>query len=144
MPVTRTRNSEVSILNRILRPNEPTFSPEAAQDILALDFEPADKDRMRQLSDKARAGTLTAEEDAEAGTYGLVGHLLNVMQSKLADRSIAIVRKMGRSHGRIEHDGTLAARTGMAASQSSLRILPGSAGTRPAPFRNRSHHRGGS
>ena len=84
--------SEVSILNRILRPNAPTFSPEAAQDILTLDFDPADKDRMHQLSAKARAGTLTAEEDAEAGQYELVGHLLNIMQSKarrsLQDRCI--------------------------------------------------------
>ena len=42
---------------------------------------------MRQLSAKARAGTLTPEEDAEAGKYELVGHLLNIMQSK-ARRSL--------------------------------------------------------
>ena len=87
MPSTRTDASEVSILNRILRPNAPTFSPEAARDILALDFDEADKDRMRQLSAKARAGTLTAAEDADAAKYELVGHLLNIMQSK-ARRSL--------------------------------------------------------
>src|SRR5262249_11308493 len=76
------QNSEVSILNRILRPDAPTFSREAAQDILTLDFDQADKNRMRELSAKARAGTLTAKEDAEAGKYELVGHLLNIMQSK--------------------------------------------------------------
>src|SRR5262249_22498018 len=80
-------NSEVSILNRMLRPETPTFSPEAARDILALDFDQADKDRMRQLSAKARAGTLTSEEDAEAGKYELLAHLLNVLQSK-ARRSL--------------------------------------------------------
>ena len=37
---------------------------------------------MRELSAKARAGTLTAEEDAEAGRYELLGHLLGIMQSK--------------------------------------------------------------
>ena len=42
---------------------------------------------MRELSAKARAGTLTAEEDAEAGKYELIGHLLNIMQSK-ARRSL--------------------------------------------------------
>ncbi len=42
---------------------------------------------MRELSAKARAGTLTAEEDADAGKYELIGHLLNVMQSK-ARRSL--------------------------------------------------------
>jgi hypothetical protein len=67
MRVSRSRNSEASILNRSLRPGAPTFSHEAAIDILALDFDQTDKDRMRQLSAKARAGTLTADEDAEAG-----------------------------------------------------------------------------
>jgi hypothetical protein len=37
---------------------------------------------MRVLSAKARAGTLTAKEDAEANRYELVGHLLNTLQSK--------------------------------------------------------------
>ena len=79
--------SEVSILNRMLRPEAPTFSSEGAWDILAIDFDQADKARMCELSAKARAGTLTAEEDAEAGRYELLGHLLNIMQSK-ARRSL--------------------------------------------------------
>lgn len=87
MATARTKTSEVSILNHILRPDAPTFSPETARDILTLDFDQADKDRMRELSARARAGTLTPEEDAEAGKYELVGHLLNVMQSK-ARRSL--------------------------------------------------------
>jgi hypothetical protein len=87
MPAIHADTSEVSILNRILRPDLPTFSPETARDILALDFAQSDKDRMKELSAKARAGTLTAEEDAEAGKYELVGHLLNIMQSK-ARRSL--------------------------------------------------------
>jgi len=53
-----------------------------------LDFDQVDKDRLRELSAKARAGTLTAEEDVEAGKYELVGHLLNILQSK-ARRSVA-------------------------------------------------------
>ncbi len=87
MHISHADNNEVSILNRILRPKSPTFSPTTAEDILTLDFDQADKDRMRQLSAKARAGTLTAKEDAEAGKYELVGHLLNIMQSK-ARRSL--------------------------------------------------------
>jgi hypothetical protein len=82
MPATHADASEVSILNRILRPEAATFSPEAARDILALDFDQADKDRMRELSAKARAGTLTAEDEADADHYELIGHLLNIMQSK--------------------------------------------------------------
>jgi hypothetical protein len=87
MHAGHVQNSEVSILSRILRPDVPTFSPEAAQDILALDFDQADKYRLRELSAKARVGTLTAKEKAEAGKYELVGHLLNIMQSK-ARRSL--------------------------------------------------------
>ena len=95
MRTSQSGNSEVSILNRILRPDAPTFSPEAAQDILTLDFDQGDKERMRELSAKARAGTLTAEEDAEAGRYELLGHLLNIMQSK-ARRSLKNRRSNGK------------------------------------------------
>lgn len=91
MPATHTKTSEVSILNRILRPAAPTFSAETAREILAWDFDPADKDRMRELSARARAGTLTLEEDAEAGRYELIGHLLGIMQSK-ARRSLNVHR----------------------------------------------------
>jgi hypothetical protein len=77
----------VSILNRIPRPDEPTFSPECAQDILGLGFSESDMQRMRELSAKARAGTLTAEEEAEAGRYELLGHLLGIWQSR-ARRSL--------------------------------------------------------
>src|SRR4051812_32459416 len=82
MSSTHTDASEVSILNRLLRLMTPTFSPEGARDILALGFAESDKERMRELSAKSRAGTLTAEEDAVAGRYELLGHLLGMMQSK--------------------------------------------------------------
>jgi hypothetical protein len=87
MPSTCADANEVSILNRMLRPDDPTFSPEGAQDILSLGFAEGDKQRMRELSAKARAGTLTAEEDAEAGRYELLGHLLGILQTK-ARRSL--------------------------------------------------------
>jgi len=77
MQATRADSSEVSILNRILRPNVPTFSSETAREILALGFDLTDKERMRELSAKSRSGTLTAAEDAEAGRFELVGHLLD-------------------------------------------------------------------
>src|SRR5215472_17301393 len=94
MHASHAGNSEVSILNRMLRPEAPMISPEAARDILGWDFDPADKDRMRQLSAKARTETLTAVEDAEAGRYELLGHLLNIIQSK-ARRSLGSDRDEG-------------------------------------------------
>jgi hypothetical protein len=87
MPLSHAGNSEVAILGRILRPDIPTCSPETARDILAMDFDQIDQERMRQLSAKARAGALTAEEVAEADQYELIGHLLGIMQSK-ARRSL--------------------------------------------------------
>ena len=99
MPASQTDASEVSILNRILKPADPTFSPEGAQDILSLGFSASDKQRMRELSAKARAGALTAEEDAEAGRYELLGHLLGILQSK-ARRSLKNYRGEGKEKPR--------------------------------------------
>lgn len=87
MQLSRQNTSEVAILSRILEPNKPSLSPQAARDILALDFGAADKERMRQLSATARAGTLTPDEQVEIDNYERVGHLLNIMQSK-ARRSL--------------------------------------------------------
>ena len=80
-------SSEVAILSRVLEPDKSSLSPAAARDLLALDFSPADKERMRELSAKAREGTLTAAEQAETNNYERVGRLLNILQSK-ARRSL--------------------------------------------------------
>jgi hypothetical protein len=87
MKLSHDNTSEVAILSRVLEPDKPTLSPQGARDILALDFGPADKERMRELSAKARAGTLAPDERVAIGNYERVGHLLNIMQSK-ARRSL--------------------------------------------------------
>jgi hypothetical protein len=87
MQQSHANTSEAAILSRVVEPDKPTLSPRAARDILALDFSPADKDRMRQLSAKAREGTLTPDEQAAIDNYERVGHLLNILQSK-ARRSL--------------------------------------------------------
>jgi hypothetical protein len=87
MQLSHVNASDVAILSRVLEPDKPSLSPQASRDILALDFGQADKERMRQLSAKARAGTLTSDEQAEIDNYERVGHLLNIMQSK-ARRSL--------------------------------------------------------
>jgi hypothetical protein len=83
----RANASEVAILSRVLEPDQPTLPPEAARALLALEFGPADKERMRQLSAKAREGSLTPDEQAETNNYERVGHLLNILRSK-ARRSL--------------------------------------------------------
>jgi len=75
-------NTDIVIWSRLLRPDNPTLSPQAARAILALEFTQEDKNRMHQLAAKAREGTLTAEEQAETRSYERVGNLLSLMKSK--------------------------------------------------------------
>jgi len=69
MPTFHVHTSEAAILSRVLEPDKPSLSFKAASAILALDFNQADKDRMRQLSAKAREGTLTGDEQVEINNY---------------------------------------------------------------------------
>jgi hypothetical protein len=55
---------------------------EAAEFLLAADFDQSDQARMRQLAERSEAGTLTGEERAEFDGYLHVGNLLAVMRSK--------------------------------------------------------------
>ena len=82
-----TTNSEAAIFRRVLEPDKPMLSVEAAREILALDFAAADRKRMNELSGTARAGQLTNDEDEELENYIRVGDLLAIMQSK-ARRSL--------------------------------------------------------
>jgi hypothetical protein len=58
------------------------ISPTQARALLKLRFSQQDRDRMRELSAKARAGTLTAQEETEIDTYERLGYLLDIVQSK--------------------------------------------------------------
>ncbi len=82
MKTYETSTSDVAILGRVIQPDKPTFSVQAARAILALDFNESDKERMHQLSAKARQGTLTPDEQIAVDNYERVGHLINIMQSK--------------------------------------------------------------
>lgn len=66
---------------RILHPDK-TLSLRAARAIIGLSFPPDDVGRMRELSAKARAGTLTPEEDAEMDNFERVGAMLSTLKSK--------------------------------------------------------------
>jgi hypothetical protein len=82
-----TTDTTGTIWGRVIDPDTPGFSPEAARSILALQFPPADVDRMNDLAAKARAGTLTPAEDEELENYLQVSQVLTILQSK-ARRSI--------------------------------------------------------
>mgnify|MGYP001046268310 CR=1 FL=1 len=82
MHAVHTGTSEVAIFGRVLQPEQATLDAAAARAILDLSFNQADKDRMRQLLAKAKAGVLNADESAEIDNYERVGHMLSLMKSK--------------------------------------------------------------
>ena len=87
MHVAHAGTSEIAIFGRVLEPDQATLDVAAARAILELDFKQTDKNRMRVLLAKAKAGTLTADEQVEIDNYERVGHMLSLMKSK-ARRSL--------------------------------------------------------
>jgi hypothetical protein len=82
MQHTHLPSHEAAILTRIAGPDEPLLPSAAAKGILSMGFSDADKERMRTLVDRARAGTLTADERAEVEAYSRVNSLLGILKSK--------------------------------------------------------------
>lgn len=78
MPVT----SEVAILSRIIEPEKPVLPEGVARVIMQWDFDDGDRRRMHMLLEKAKEGTLSPEERADAESYERVGHLLSMLKAK--------------------------------------------------------------
>lgn len=57
-------------------------SPSAAKALLTLQFSNRDKARMQVLARKARAGTLSAEEEGECDSYEHIASLLGILHSQ--------------------------------------------------------------
>lgn len=76
------KTNEASLLRRVIDPGKPSLSVAAAQSILTIEFPPEDKQRMHELAARARAGTLTPDEELEIDTYGRVGSLIGILKSK--------------------------------------------------------------
>ena len=75
-------NTEAAILARLIQIGQEELSPGAAEYLLSIRFDDRDTARMNELSEVARQGKLTREEQAELDSYLHVGNLLAVMQSK--------------------------------------------------------------
>lgn len=73
---------DVGILSRLIHPERNDFSPEAAQAILKIIFEPQDLTRMHELVVKNQDDGLSPEEQGELDSYRRVGRLLDMMHSK--------------------------------------------------------------
>lgn len=85
---------DVAILDRLIRPDRDDLSAAGARDLLKIDFEPGDHERMHKLALKAQDGALTAAEQSELTEYERVGHLLDLLHSK-ARRSLKRRGKAG-------------------------------------------------
>ena len=73
--------TEAEIWLRILHPNDE-FPPRVARAIIGLSLPKGNVARMHELSAKARAGILTAEEDAEMDGFERAGSILSILKSK--------------------------------------------------------------
>jgi hypothetical protein len=74
--------SEADILERVIMPENPDFSIDAARAILRLQFDEGSTKRIRQLLRKNNRGRITAEERVELEHYLRVGQLLDLLQAK--------------------------------------------------------------
>jgi hypothetical protein len=73
--------TEAEVWMDILHPDQE-LSPRAARAIIGLSFPKSHRTRMHELSAKARAGTLTPEDNAEMDNYERVGSILSTLKSK--------------------------------------------------------------
>jgi hypothetical protein len=94
--VAATLSPEVEILTRLIGPDNPSFTPEAARSILQLRFSDEDTQRMDELASKARAGSLTDAEETQLHGYMFVGAMVDLLHSKAR---ISLSRSSGERHG---------------------------------------------
>ena len=74
--------TEADILARVVSPEKPGLPPELARSILALRFDQTALQRMNDLAERNRAGTLSELERTEMERYLRVGRFLNLLAAK--------------------------------------------------------------
>jgi hypothetical protein len=75
-------HDELSILRRVVDPEQGNFPAAAADAILRLDLSAADRTRMHELLQKNRDGNISSEEEIRLENYCRVGRFLDVIRSK--------------------------------------------------------------
>lgn len=74
--------TEVEIWSRAIQPESGDLSPAAAHELLRLRIAAEDQLRVQELSSKANAGELSAEETQELDYYLNVGRALEFLKAK--------------------------------------------------------------
>jgi hypothetical protein len=86
------QDTEAAILARVIEADEHEITPDVARYLLSMQLPDTDRNRVDELSAKARSGSLTGAEETELDSYLHIGSLLGVMQS----RARRFLRKTGR------------------------------------------------
>ena len=73
---------ELALWSRLFEPTDAAPNPDVARYLLTLRFPASDLKRMNHLAEKARAGSLTLEEQIELDDYERVGTVLSLLKSK--------------------------------------------------------------
>lgn len=87
--------SEMTILRRVIDPESPTLTEDAARALLRLKFQVTDRQRINRLAARNRDGKLSSAEEEELSNYIRVGQTLGILQSK-ARRSLKAIRQASR------------------------------------------------
>lgn len=74
--------SEAAIFSRVMGPLSANLSRDAANSVLRITFPSIDRERMDELAEKARQGTLLPLEESELENYSRVGRLIEIMKSE--------------------------------------------------------------
>lgn len=74
--------TEAEIWGRAIQPEIGDLSAAAARELLRLRLADGDAERVRELSGKANAGTLSADEEKELDYYLNVGRALEFLKAK--------------------------------------------------------------
>ena len=82
MKATQTTHTEVSVWNRLIRPDRGDMSPETAKFFLQLEFDPDDLKRMHHLAVKNQEGALSRAEEEELREYRHIGLQLALLHAK--------------------------------------------------------------
>lgn len=80
-------DSTISILQRMIDPDQGFFSPAAAEAVLQMRLADTDQRRMQELAEKSSEGTLSGQEAAEYDSYIAAADFLSLWKSK-ARRSL--------------------------------------------------------
>jgi hypothetical protein len=73
---------EAEIWSRTIQPENGDLAPQAAEALLKLKLRPKDIQRVNELSERARQGTLSDVEAQELDSYLNVGRALELLKAK--------------------------------------------------------------